>query len=339
MYTQASSATSVASHSNRSISRSWASRIKTARPLPQCVIIFSVPVPAKTGSNSRCFILSFQINGRYVAYAHTIFAYSAFLTALACGLGLHYTKIVENQYYTYPDEWFPSVSATIGDRYPERSFFQVFIAITSGARFTLVFLWYLLVARPTTVKSSKFLAGVGLFRTITCGGWTYVTSTDDHDWHDIFMISYLVATIPWTVGCITLGPRNPRSLKWRKIFAGCFFGTILPLVYFFIQHKVHRVAGGEFCSPFSFFSFPPLLFLPSFFLVFVLFFLLLLLVFFVLIPRVFSAYTIYAFFEWSLVLFDVAFDAVTAIDFAGFEIVVKDIQGVTKGYVMQILPK
>lgn len=32
----------------------------------------------------------------------------------------------------YPQEWFPSVSATIGDRYPERSFFQVFIAITSG---------------------------------------------------------------------------------------------------------------------------------------------------------------------------------------------------------------
>lgn len=32
----------------------------------------------------------------------------------------------------YPDEWFPSVSATIGDRYPERSVFQIFIAMTSG---------------------------------------------------------------------------------------------------------------------------------------------------------------------------------------------------------------
>ena len=32
----------------------------------------------------------------------------------------------------YPEEWFPSVSATIGDRYPERSVFQVFIAMTSG---------------------------------------------------------------------------------------------------------------------------------------------------------------------------------------------------------------
>jgi hypothetical protein len=45
------------------------------------------------------------------------------------------------------------------------------------------------------------------------------------------------------------------------------------------------------------------------------------------------AYTIYAFFEWSLILFDVGFDAVTALDFAGFELRVVDIKGVSKGYV------
>lgn len=90
----------------------------------------------------------------------------------------------------------------------------------------------------------KFIAGVGIFRTLTCGGWTYVTSTDDHDWHDIFMISYLVATIPWTYGCYVLSPPDPKAIKYRKIFAGSFFATIVPLVYFFIQHKVHKVAGG-----------------------------------------------------------------------------------------------
>lgn len=57
---------------------------------------------------------------------------AAFLSALVVGMSLHFHKIVENQYYGYPDEWFPSVSAAIGDRYPERSFFMVFIAITSG---------------------------------------------------------------------------------------------------------------------------------------------------------------------------------------------------------------
>jgi hypothetical protein len=64
-----------------------------------------------------------EVNGTLLA---------AFLSALVVGVSLHYHKIVQNEYYGYPDEWFPSVSATIGDRYPERSFFMVFIAITSG---------------------------------------------------------------------------------------------------------------------------------------------------------------------------------------------------------------
>lgn len=87
---------------------------------------------------------------------------------------------------------------------------------------------------------------MGLLRTLTCGGWTYITSTDDHDWHDILMISYIVCTLPWTTGCIALSPPNPSAIKWRKRLAGLFFGTLVPLIYFFIQHKVHRVAGGKF---------------------------------------------------------------------------------------------
>lgn len=149
---------------------------------------------------------------------------------------------MKNEHYGYPEEWFPSVSATIGDFYPERSVFQVFIAITSGPRFALIGLWYLLTNRPGVLP--KATAGVGLFRTVLCGGWVYVTSSDDHDWHDIFMISYLVATIPWTVGCLMTAPPNERAMKYRKRAAVLFFGTMIPLIYFFIQHKVHQVAGG-----------------------------------------------------------------------------------------------
>lgn len=72
-----------------------------------------------------------------------------------------------------------------------------------------------------------------------------MTSTDDHGWHDIFMIAYLVATLPWTLGCLALSPPNPRALKYRRMFAGLFFATLVPLVYFFIQHKVHKIPGGE----------------------------------------------------------------------------------------------
>jgi hypothetical protein len=172
----------------------------------------------------------------------------------------------------------------------------------TGPRFALVGLWYVLTRRPNSTLP-KFVAGVGLFRTLTCGGWTYVTSTDDHDWHDIFMISYLVATIPWTYGCLALSPRNPVAIKYRKYFSGAFFATIVPLVYFFIQHKVHRVAGGRFL----------LIFLAD--------------------QADSLAYTTYAFFEWTLVLLDVAFDAVTVVEFQNFEIVVRDVKGISRGYV------
>jgi hypothetical protein len=59
------------------------------------------------------------------------------------------------------------------------------------------------------------------------------------------MISYIVFTIPWTTGCIALSPPNAKAIKYRKYLASAFFGTLVPLVYFFIQHKVHRVAGGK----------------------------------------------------------------------------------------------
>ncbi|KAK4549214.1 hypothetical protein LTR36_007672 [Oleoguttula mirabilis] len=225
------------------------------------------------------------IPGQWIAHIHTLTAYAAFLGALIVGVSLHYHKIVQNEHFGYPVEWFPSVSATIGDRYPERSVFQLFIALCSGPRFLLVGLFYCLVNRKGE-SGAKWLAGVGVLRTLTCGGWTYVTSTDDHDWHDIFMISYLVATLPWTIGCLLLSPPNPTTVKYRKYLAAAFFGTLVPLVYFFIQHKVHRVPG---------------------------------------------AYTIYAFFEWALVLLDVAFDAVTALDFSTFEVIVKDTKGLSRG--------
>lgn len=46
-----------------------------------------------------------------------------------------------------------------------------------------------------------------------------------------------------------------------------------------------------------------------------------------------AAYTKYAFLEWSLILFDVGYDAITALDFAGFELQVVDIRRNGKGYV------
>ncbi|SCU91213.1 LAME_0E11672g1_1 [Lachancea meyersii CBS 8951] len=199
------------------------------------------------------------VNASIVPVLHTVCASAAFIAALVVGCKLHYIKIITNAHYTYPDEWFPSVSATIGDRYPERSIFQILIALTSFPRFLLLLGHYMI-----NKSTSCFM--VGVLRTVTCGGWVYITSTDDHDAHDVFMISYILLTLPWDLLVI----RHSTFKTFKVIAMSTFFAIMVPLVYWFIQHNVYHRPG---------------------------------------------AYSIYAYFEWSLIILDIAFDALAYNDF------------------------
>ncbi|KAJ1967435.1 Protein cwh43, partial [Dimargaris xerosporica] len=228
----------------------------------------------------------------WIPRLHTLFAYLAFGMAFVVACYTHYLKIVRNEYYGYPDEWMPSVSATIGDRYPARSIFQILIALTAGPRFLLVLLWFVLCRATPAARSGwvpKALLGVAVVRTVSCGGWVYITSTDDHNTHDVAMITYMLCTLPYMLWMISTTPSTPLALtdrsacqkakQWRTLFFGAFFAAIVPLVYFFIQHKVHKVPG---------------------------------------------AYSIYAIFEWALIILDVAFDAVAVYEFAIIDLVVNE---------------
>ncbi|CAR30850.1 hypothetical protein ZYGR_0P01520 [Zygosaccharomyces rouxii] len=175
-----------------------------------------------------------KINGKVVPLAHTVCASSAFLASLLAGCILHYDKIVRNSFFEYPDEWFPSVSATIGSFYPERSIFQALIALAAIPRFLLILGHYYLSGSITTLI-------IGLVRTLSCGGWVYITSTDDQDVHDLFMILYIALTLPWNV---YVTKSSEKSKKWRKLISIGFFGTMVPLVQHFVKHKVHMVPGA-----------------------------------------------------------------------------------------------
>ncbi|KIM62789.1 hypothetical protein SCLCIDRAFT_24844 [Scleroderma citrinum Foug A] len=192
------------------------------------------------------------IDASRVAAIHTYLALAAFGSALLLGCVLHYKKIVKNGVAGYPEEWFPSVSATIGDWYPERNVFQILIAITSGPRFSLVFLQYWLNRRPTSsLPGWVFLTGI--IRTLSCGGWVYITSTDNHDVHDVLMIAYIVCNVPWMLGgVLCTPPDHTKSRRRRKLVVTLFFGSIIPMVYFFVQHRVYRIPGAY--TWFSFFE-------------------------------------------------------------------------------------
>lgn len=92
---------------------------------------------------------------------------------------------------------------------------------------------------------AKVLLANDVIRTVACGGWVYVTSSDDHDIHDLAMIVYLLCTVPHVVGTIITAPQNALAQKYRRTFAYTFFGALIPMVYFFIRHKVNRIPGGK----------------------------------------------------------------------------------------------
>jgi hypothetical protein len=109
-----------------------------------------------------------------------------------------------------------SLPVSIGDWYPERSFFQILIALTSGPRFTLVFLQYYLQRQASRSSWPFVLLIVGVVRSLSCGGWVYVTSTDHHDAHDALMLSYIICNVFWMFGSIYYTPSVRLATKQRR---------------------------------------------------------------------------------------------------------------------------
>jgi Frag1/DRAM/Sfk1 family len=144
----------------------------------------------------------------------------------------------------------------------------------------LVFLQYFL-ARSSTSSLPTIVLFFGIIRTLSCGGWVYITSSDDHDAHDVLMLTYIACNIPWMFGGILCTPPERKTALRRRFVArrgysdcttnkSCFrsyvaaayanyvlnmtpcsqlvfrfFGSIIPMIWFFVQHKIYRVPGGE----------------------------------------------------------------------------------------------
>ena len=121
-----------------------------------------------------------------------------------------------------------------------------------GPRFALIFLNYLL-NRPQKNWSTfpRFLSKatpiLGLIRALAAGGWIYITSSDDHAFHDVAMIVYLVFGLFYMIGMTVLSRwTSPEGKGWScRLYTIIGFLALVPfMVYWFIQHKVHRIPGG-----------------------------------------------------------------------------------------------
>lgn len=205
------------------------------------------------------------ISGPTANKLHFAVVISAFTISLLLALKLHYLKVVKNSYYGYPQEWIPSVSAVIGDCFPERNIFQLLMALAG------IFRMALLVMSNRQLKfycarrqSVSFWAGFA--RMWLAGFWIYCPSKEWNTFHDLSMIFYLISTVTYhqflltAKLCIDKKSRNTRICRLLQRLL-LLDGPIL--ILFFILHRVYRIPG---------------------------------------------AYSLYAFFEWFLVAFDVLLD-------------------------------
>jgi hypothetical protein len=236
-----------------------------------------------------------EVLGRYnasnIAFLHSFFVSAGFFGALACVLAFekYYLKVVRNEFYGFPEEWFPSVSATVGDLYPARSIFQIFLAFATSVRAALVCLNFLVMKPPGQPGSTRetVIFAFGILRLCAATIFIFITSTDDHDAHDFGMITYLIFTLLYMVGTAGLSTRiansweptesRKKSALLRRWGIAVFVGITPGLIWLFVRHKVQRIPG---------------------------------------------AYSQYAYLEWCLILIDVGFDLISFIDLSQLELIV-----------------
>lgn len=135
-----------------------------------------------------------------------------------------------------------SVSSTIGDFHPERSIFQLLIATTACPRFIIVFLSWMKnmeISKP----AANTHAMLGLFRTFSCGGFVFITSTDNGIIHDMFMLIYILGNVIYMPlgSYLTQNSFIRNTRRWLSLY---FILSLLPMFYIYFLHKNRRIAGA-----------------------------------------------------------------------------------------------
>lgn len=171
---------------------------------------------------------------------------------------------------------------------------------------------------------------VGIVRSLSCGGWVYITSTDHHDVHDILMVSYIICNVPWMLGSISHTP-STRSVTKQQRFVGRISSSpphsrqientslqrLLAHLESTAKISLHNLDSLPPSSLWPISSFntrstrdpevgAPHVLIPC--------------------PNLMShhlAYTRYSFFEWGLIFLDISFDSILATDLRESELRVR----------------
>jgi hypothetical protein len=222
------------------------------------------------------------LNARWVAHLHTIIVCSVFVATLILGWLYHWSYITSNAYFQYPLEWFPSISATIGDYALERIVFHYGMALSATPRMLLAglvsYYYYMNFGKTESTivmkRESLCMFRTSCFKNVVihclplvvfgrtlsaglCGMVSYI----------VFSLLLYILTITTYTQRITSHDDIPwllRSYFWKQVFALSFFIQLICGAGFLYAHRVLKLPGGKkFISKMKMMHHPPSPILPT----------------------------------------------------------------------------
>jgi hypothetical protein len=202
------------------------------------------------------------VPGHYFPLAYAIIVGTGLVMALLLGVRLHLSEIVKTHCHTY--EYWPSISATIGDFAPERFIWRTAFVLCALFRFTTAFLTFKAFTRyeaASRVASAAVLVATAslinvelvceLLRCVTAVGWTIISSTEDNLHHSASFGVYMALGFVMQVTQVVLVGRlrgsyaaGSRSLRAKQV---CLLGQTamaLSVAYFYTRHKQTCAPGA-----------------------------------------------------------------------------------------------
>lgn len=203
------------------------------------------------------------VSALWFAWWQTLVISATFAGTLYTSIRYHWAGIVKNEWYS---EWWPSISAVVGDDPPERNIFAYGMAVAGPAKVVCCLLVASICARrvaacPNASESAgfwaRFTGHTGFLRLLAAAGWIFITSSDNGVAHAVAMAIYLVITCFYFMAHIyatVLVDAHDRSrgaswrqvgvFWWRVVWCVAFMLLMCAAIGMFVQHKLHRVIGG-----------------------------------------------------------------------------------------------
>jgi len=206
-----------------------------------------------------------RIQASWFPLLYSFFIGAGMLICLGFAVNLHYSQVTRNHCRVW--EFWPSVSAVIGDYSPEKNIWRVAIALGSGPRFVSGVLNFQMLQELLPDRSGilKIAFILDMLRIFAAGGWTYISSSEFLLVHEVCFVLYVVLSFLW-VGLHTwlfysakvkpLKNSNSSveqansnnalfSFRWKLVCAIVqLVMFLISLYYFLIEHQQKCLPGA-----------------------------------------------------------------------------------------------